>query len=231
MATSILNRFDKMCFLIVISTLILYSCNNDSSNFKQNNKESRKNFCPIDSISYYIEDNKKISLIFINNFALKLAEDERIDTSELKRYLIKGRILIEAIEIINGRIADTEWAMYADVKDTLEGFMLIFHNNESLGFSEGMFTNKILGYEFVSENGMDTLKSITNYILVPKEKFNGIIKFEEISNITHKGKKRDVRQPIYIDTEMMKKYGNILGQYKAIMENCDLSIPQQAKEK
>ena len=131
--------------------------------------------------------------------------------------------LIEVIELYQNNIIFPERSIYADFMDTLDFYKLTYYNDILLGIDAGIVKNKILGYEFVSEDGMDTIKSINNNILVPKKKFKGIVKFEEISNITRNGKKIDMRQPIYIDTEMMKRYGNILGQYKAIMENCFLS--------
>ena len=225
----------KLKFIVFPVICTIYSCQTDNSEEKKtvsHNIDSvgkEQYVCPCDSFGLFEENGKNLLYLYLKNYFFITSKFPNNDTIDLRRYSMKDRLLDEAIEILNYKIVNPQWAMYADFKDTINYYKLTFHNNKDLGKYERIVKNKLLGVEFLKDS--DTLKSKTNYILVPKDKFNGLVRLDEIINITHKGKKRDVRQPIYIDAEMMKKYGNILGQYKAIMENCDLSIPQQAKEK
>ena len=219
--------YNIIIFLIIISFCSCQNINqkNDEETVNKHAMDSigMEENCPCDSIGLFEKQGKSLAYLYIKDFFLVISTSKSGDSIEIKRYGIKRMKLIEVIELYQNNIIFPERSIYADFMDTLDFYKLTYYNDILLGIDAGIVKNKILGYEFVSEDGMDTIKSINNNILVPKKKFKGIVKFEEISNITRNGKKIDMRQPIYIDTEMMKRYGNILGQYKAIMENCFLS--------
>ncbi len=87
--------------------------------------------------------------------------------------------------------------------DSAEFYRLNYISNENLFVSQGVITNTILGVDLIL--GKYTLSSENNNILIPKERFKGIIKMDKKLNITQNGKKRNTRANMYIETKSIIK--------------------------
>lgn len=217
----------KLEYIFTLGVFAFISCNtNDNNKGETQNKEThilKKVECPCDSIGTFKIRGKNVSYCYFGKSQIAIANFPGSDTIEVRRYYTTDPVwhLQEVIEIINDKIIEPEYAMYCDIKDTIGFYKLTYIRNEDMYINQGVITNSVLGVEVAI--GKDTIKSKKLSILVPKEKFIGIIKVEKIIDISYKGKRRGGRPFIFIEAESMIKYGNLLEQYKAIKKNCELS--------
>lgn len=215
-------------YILILILIVFYSCKNtsDESEPATNNKiendtsKLKKNVCICDSVGFFETKGKLETQCYVGNSRIKISHYPNSDTMDVRRYN-NYRFLEEVIEVLNGKMVNQEYAMYCDFKDTSGFYKLTFLNNEFMYEDQNIKINAELGVEFISNE--DTLKSKTCSILIPKDKFKGIVKFEQITDLTHKGKRRVLRQPIDIETKWFIAHGNLLEQYKAIKNNCDFS--------
>lgn len=218
----------KEIFFILIFG-VFYGCKNTQDEIlPQNNLKTDSNIvskfvCPCDSVGFFETKGKLETYCYIGKSLIKIAHFPTSDTMDVRRYSLFDGKLDEAITVLNNKITTPEYSLLCDVKDSLNFFKLTFISNEAMFESQGVITHSVLGVQFVVNN--DTIKSNTTSVLVPKEKMEGEVKIEKITDVTHtnKGYRRKERQPIFLEAEKVIKYGSLLEQYKAIKQNCDFS--------
>lgn len=210
----------KFKYLIAgLIIVLLYSCSNETTN-ENTNKETIIEKCPCDSIGVFNENGKKEIECYTGKSLINIKSKSHSDTIEVTRYYTSDSIwhVQEYLVIANNKIIYPSYAMYCDIKDTAD-FYKLTHVSDEFRFSKKNYTvSKILGIE-VKLYG-ENIRSNYNYALVPKSKFNDIIKVDKKAEVIINGKKDVSIASIYIEAKSMMKYGNLLEQYKAIKKQC-----------
>ena len=226
----IINRVLKLASIFLLTNCINGGVENTPI-------EIKKSSCPCDSSCIFWKDSSKIIKCFIGKSLIEIEDISMTrsnDTFAVSHYIYfdsnkKWRIQ-EGMGVAANNIINPETAFYCDYKKESNTYKLTFIKNTDVRLgSNGPKFKSLIGTKAVIGN--DTFHSKDTVIYLPKEKFKGIIKLEKVMISIYKNQEGIFKSPMLIDADNMIKYGNILEQYKAIMENCDLSIPQQAKEK
>lgn len=201
-------------FIILFSILI--SCKEENEKSIDNNVSK----CPCDSIGFFQAKNKKITLCQLGKSQIEISGYPNNDTLEVtRRYTTDDTWHFqEYMVVVKDKMIDLDYALYCDIKDTSNFFKLTYIRNERVFESQGVTLNKVLGVDLIINN--DSLHSNNIYILVPKNRFKGIIKFDKIIDVNFKGNRTITRAGIYIDAEEMIKHGSLLEQYRLINKYC-----------
>lgn len=204
----------KIRYFIIIVLIVFYSCSNENIN-----KKTTVEKCLCDSIGVFNENGKKEIDCYFGKSLIGITSESNNDTVEVTRYYTTDTVwhIQEYLIIVNDEIVKPSFAVYCAIKDTSD-FYKLTHISDEFRFKE-IIANKILGVEIILKG--DTIRTNNTFALVPKHKFNGIVKIDKKVDVTYKGKKDVSRASIQIDAENMIKYGNLLEQYKVINKLCN----------
>lgn len=208
------NKYEIL--ILIISFLI--SC--DSNNVEYSNDKNIER-CPCDSIQTFKIKNKEITYSYLGNSNIAITKIPNSDTVEVTRYYTTDTVwhIQEYLLIANNEIVDSMFAIYCDIKDTANFYKISYNMNDELERNPNVKFISNIGTEAIIHK--DTIRSTTTTIVIPKEKFKGIIKIVRRSNVIYKGKTEIIAPFMFIDALSLVKYGNLLEQYKTINKLCN----------
>lgn len=210
-----MKQLNYIIFLIII---FLSSCNtNNSEKTKKNNIDK----CPCDSIGNFNIKGKIVIEAYIGKSQLTISHYPKNDTMEITRFYTTDTKwhIQEYLTVVKNKIVDPIYSIYCDIKDTGSFYKLTYNMNDELERNPKLKFVNTIGTELILNS--DTLRSKTTSILVPKVKLKGIIKIVKRSNVIYNGKSNIAAPFIFLDTDNLIKYGNLLEQYKAITKLCN----------
>ena len=182
--------------------------------------ETKTENCPCDSIKNFKTNGKYTSYAYLGKSQITISHLPDNDTMEVTRRYTTDSVwhFQEFLVVVNNKLVAPDFALYCDIEDTAEFYRLTHIRNEDRFIKQGVITHGFSGVNVVLDK--DTFSSKTLSVLVPKERFKGIITIDKVLDITYKGKRRGTLGRIYIEAESMIKYGNLLEQYKTIKRLC-----------
>ncbi len=218
----------KINYLVVMLTYFLFSCteNVGSKDTNKNSDVTETIKCPCDSSVTFQKNGKEVTQCFVGKSMIEIediSDKGTKDTLAISRYIkidfaSKWRVQ-EGMGVVNEKILNPETAFYCDFKEEEKGFRITFIRNESVKAGENYpLIEKVIGGAVII--GKDTIHSKNISVLIPKEKFKGIIQLDKIMNAVYKGKRDVFTGHMKVEAENLIKYGNLLEQYKAINKFC-----------
>jgi hypothetical protein len=208
----------KINLAITTISLLFFSCNESTKNIEQ---EKQSTICPCDSMGTFKEKGKVTTVCHLGKSMFKLEKTEQNDTVEITRF-VYGKNTWKVQEYIlfakNSAVMPELW-IYCDVKDSSDYLKLTFVQNDSIKRSDNdPVLDTFMGVNLITEK--DTIFSKTHSISVKKEDVKGLMQFDKNVGGIYKGERGYVTSSIYIDGDIIKKYGSIINQYNIIKKAC-----------
>ena len=206
------------CSIVILVLLIFISCENE---IKKQNPSEKVEKCPCDSIGRFGENGKIDIEYYFGKSLISVKGKKNDDTVSVTRRYTTDSIwhVQEYMLIANNGIVHPKFAIYCKVKDTSDYYKLIFVENENLKRNPDLTFLNNLGIKAILNS--DTITSESLSILIPKEKFNGIIKLDKREKSLYKNRSEIFTTSIYLDSEKMVEYGDLLEQYNTIKRLCN----------
>jgi hypothetical protein len=173
-------------------------------------------------------DERRTIQCYIGKSMIEISQKTSNDTIDVTRRYTEDTIwhFQEFIEVVNNQITHPEIALYCDFKDSAEFYKVTFVRDENVFKREGASDTMIEGTDLILDSS-DTISSKNLSLLVPKDKFKGIVKVDKKLSSMYQGERLNHWTSIYIEAESMIKYGNLLEQYKAINRLCNRNSIRQ----
>jgi hypothetical protein len=208
-------------FYSTIFFSILLSCSDNKGISEVKN-------CPCDSMTDFKTDERRTIQCYIGKSMIEISQKTSNDTIDVTRRYTEDTIwhFQEFIEVVNNQITHPEIALYCDFKDSAEFYKVTFVRDENVFKREGASDTMIEGTDLILDSS-DTISSKNLSLLVPKDKFKGIVKVDKKLSSMYQGERLNHWTSIYIEAESMIKYGNLLEQYKAINRLCNRNSIRQ----
>jgi len=211
----------KIIFYILGITLsqLICNCNGDHKDSVINIKT-----CLCDSVNTYSKDSSNVFYCYNKNSLITIKKSINSDTSEVIRYFFLGERwrIKEYMVFVDKKLVRPELAIYCLIKDTARYYKLEFiqddRKSEERSSVQDYKRIGFVGLEVIQNN--DTLKTALNYILIPKVRFFGLLKFRKFIKVYCRGKYDVEVCDIFLEAETIKKFGDLNGQYFNIIENC-----------
>ncbi len=216
----------RQIFLLIGLIVVFCYCTQSNDSIRNTVRIEEK--CPCDSVGRFKEKGNNIVQYYLGKSQIEttdISANGKSDTIAISRYTyvdsIKKWRMQEMLWTVGEKLLpQPNMDFYCDIKDELRSYRITFIRNENKTVGVlGITIEKVIGG--VAIIGKDTIHSNDSSIVIPKDKFKGMVRIDKIMQAVYKGQRDVFTGHMLIEAENMIRYGNILEQYKAFKKSCN----------